>query len=179
MSFIDIVIVAVVLLSALASFSRGLFREAMSLATWAGAVIVTLAFTSRFATLLPRSAVESPAARATFAALALFFGTLVAGMLLHWLIRRIVRRGAPGWIDRIAGSLFGLARGALVVALAVLAANLVPGFKQEPWWRASRLLPAFQGVARTLHAQLPLDVAEHFDFPPVVPAADADLAESG
>lgn len=179
MAFIDIVIVAIVLISALVSFRRGLFREAMSFATWAGAVIVTFAFTSRFATLLPRSAIESPAARATFAALGLFFGTLAAGALLHWLIRRIVARGTPGWIDRIAGTFFGLARGAVIVALAVLAANLVPGFKQEPWWQLSRLLPPFQKVARTLHAQLPVDIAEHFDFPPVIPTADADLATGG
>ena len=186
MSFIDIVIVAVVLLSALLSFRRGLFREAMSLATWAGAVIVTVAYTSRFATLLPREAIESPTARATFAALGLFFGTLAAGTALHWLIRRIVAAGRPGWIDRFAGAAFGLARGAIVVALATLAANLVPSFKAEPWWRSSRLLPPFQGVARTLHAQLPVDVAEHFDFPPVGAStgrtgstADADLATGG
>ena len=178
MSFVDLLIVAVVLVSGLASFARGLFREAMSLATWAGAVIVTLAFTSRFATLLPRTAIENPTARATFAALALFFGTLAVGGLLHWLIRRIVARGRPGWIDRIGGALFGLARGALIVALAVLAANLVPAFKQEPWWRASKLLPTFQDVARELHARLPLDVAEHFDFPPAERSAGA-VAESG
>ena len=165
MSFIDIVIVGVVALSALASFRRGLFTEAMSLATWAGAVIVTIAYASRFATLLPRDAIESPAARATFAALALFFGTLAAGTALHWLLRRIVARGRPGWIDRIGGAGFGLVRGALVVALATLAANLVPSFKQEPWWRESVLLPRFQEVARALHGELPVDVAEHFDFP--------------
>ena len=183
MSFIDVVIVAVVLLSALVSFRRGLFREAMSLATWVGAVIVTLAFTSRFATLLPREAIRDPAARGTFAALALFFGTLAVGGLLHWLIRKIVARGEPGWIDRLSGAVFGLARGALIVALATLAANLVPAFKQEPWWRTSRLLPPFQDVARTLHAQLPVDVAEHFDFPPAGrpngATADADLATGG
>lgn len=180
MSFIDIAIVAVILLSALLSYFRGLFHEAMSLATWAGAVIVTLAFTSRFATLLPRGSVENPTARATFAALVLFFGTLAAGMALHWLIGRIVARGRPGWVDRVGGVLFGLARGALVVALGVLALNLVPEFKREPWWTASELLPPFQDVARTLHAQLPPDVAEHFDFTPdgafdIVPSGRAEL----
>ncbi len=146
------------------SYVRGLFREAMSLATWAGAVIVTLAFTSRFAMLLPQGAVENATARATFAALVLFFGTLATGMALRWLIGKIVARTRPGWIDRVGGTLFGLARGALVVTLGVLAMNLVPAFKQEPWWTASAFLPAFQDVARELHAQLPLDVAEHFDF---------------
>ena len=175
MPFIDIAILGVVAFSALASFRRGLFTEAFSLATWVGAAVVTLAYASRFSTLLPRDAIESPAARATFAALGLFLGTLAIGTALHWLVRRIVARGRPGWIDRIAGAGFGLARGALIVALAVLAANLVPGFKEEPWWRTSRLIPPFQEVARALHAQLPVDVAEHFDFPadPVPASADA------
>ena len=164
MSGIDLAIVIIILVSALVGFVRGFFKEAVSLLTWVFAVLITLAFTSRFATLLPREAIESPTARAGISAVVLFLGCMLIGALIGWLVSKVVDATPFRPFDRTFGVGFGLVRGAVIICLLVLSANLVPTIKQETWWQGSRLLPPFQFVAKQVHARLPRDIAQHFDF---------------
>lgn len=166
MSEVDIAILAVIAISALISFLRGFFREAMSLGTWLAAILFTLFFTSRFAVLLPMNSVESPQARATISAVILFFGTLLVGNLASWMLGKVVASSRLGIADRAIGTVFGVIRGAVIIVLLLLAANLVPELKQERWWRDSLLVPRFQTVAQSIHARLPEDIGQHFDFTP-------------
>ena len=165
MSETDLVILGIFALSALISFMRGFFREAMSLAIWGGAVIITLAYTDRFAALLPIERVDSEQARATISAVLLFAGTLLVGNLINWVFGRIMARKTLSIADRVIGVIFGLVRGLIIVTLLVLAGNLVPELKQEPWWAESTLLPKIQPMAQFVHARLPEEIGQHFDFP--------------
>lgn len=167
MSEVDLVILAVIIFSAIISFTRGFLREAMSLGTWVVAIGVTLFFTSRFSVLLPIDTVQSPQARATISALSLFVGTLFMGGLINWVFERTIPRTKIGILDRAGGVGFGLVRGVIIVSLLVLVANLVPELKQEVWWRDSAALPQFQKVASALHGKLPDGIAQHFDFTPI------------
>jgi len=165
-SVIDIAIVVLVGLSCLVSLLRGFFKEAVSLLSWVAAILITLMFTSRFSGLLPADSIESPTARATVSAVILFFSCLLLGAIANWLFQKIVATSRLGFVDRFVGILFGAARGGIIVALLVLAAHLVPTLKQEAWWRSSLLIPHFQGVAQFIHAQLPGEIAQHFDLSP-------------
>ena len=167
MSGIDLVVLGVILVSALISFVRGAVKEAVSLATWVLAIWVTVRFSARFATLLPRDTVESPAARAGISAVVLFLGCLLIGSLVGYLVKKMTEGGSMSLIDRLLGIGFGTARGIVIIALLVLAANLTPSIRQETWWRASWLLPRFQLVAAKIHERLPPDIGQHFDFTPV------------
>ncbi len=167
MSEVDLVILAVIVFSAIISFMRGFFREAMSLGTWVAAIAITLLFTSRFSVLLPIDTVQSPQARATISALSLFVGTLLMGNVINWVFGRIMSRSIVGKIDRFVGVGFGVLRGIIIVSLLVLAANLVPELKQEVWWRDSGALPTFQKIAKSMHEKLPEGISQHFDFTPI------------
>ena len=164
MSEVDLAILAIIAISSFISFIRGFFREAMSLFTWFAAVLITLVYTSRFAILLPMDSVENPQARAGISALTLFIGTMIVGSLINWLFERVMARSTLGTADRAVGVAFGVVRGAIIVSLLVLAANLIPALKQESWWQESLLLPRFQTVAKFVHAQLPDTIGQHFDF---------------
>lgn len=166
MSEVDLAILAVIAVSALISFMRGFYREAMSLGTLLAAVIITLVYTNRFASLLPIDSVVSPLARASISAVILFVGTMLIGNLINWLFAHIMVRSKMGKADRAVGVCFGIVRGSLIVTLLVLAAHLVPELKQETWWRTSRLIPAFQKSATFVHAQLPDSIGQHFDLTP-------------
>ena len=167
MSEVDLVILGIFALSALISFMRGFLREAMSLAIWGAAVFITLAYTDRFAVLLPIERVDSEQARATISAVVLFAGTLLAGNLIGWVFGRIMARRTLSIEDRVIGVIFGTVRGLIIVTLLVLAGNLVPDLKQEPWWIESTLLPRIQPMAQFVHARLPAEIGQHFDFPPI------------
>jgi membrane protein required for colicin V production len=59
------------------------------------------------------------------------------------------------------GMVFGVARGALVVAILVLLARATP-LPQDPWWRDSVLLGHFDRIAEWLLDFLPADQAAWF-----------------
>jgi membrane protein required for colicin V production len=161
---IDILILAAILISTTISILRGFFKEAISLVTWVGAVVIALAFSSRFATLLPKESFESPAARAGISALILFFGTLLVGGVMNWLFQRIMTATPLRISDRIIGAVFGVLRACVIIVFLVLLANLEPSLKQGTWWQQSRLLPYFQMAAGFIHARLPENIGQHFDF---------------
>ena len=163
MSGIDLAVLAVIVLSAFISFMRGFFREAVSLAMWVMAILITLTFAAQFSTLLPDT-IETAAARASISSMILFFGTLAIGTIISWLFQRIVDSASLTKIDRFAGVAFGMGRGCILIILLVLAAHLTPAMKQEVWWRESATMPYFEKAARYLHAQLPATIATHFDF---------------
>jgi membrane protein required for colicin V production len=160
----DIAILVVIILSALVSFVRGFFKEAVSVTTWMAAIAITLLFTNRFSSLLPRDTIESPAARLGISALALFLGTMMIGSLISWLIRKALPSTIGGPKDRLFGVFFGMLRGVIIVTLLVLAINLEPAIKQERWWIQSSLVPIFQRAAQAVHSQMPSELAQHFDF---------------
>lgn len=163
-SSIDVLILVLIGVSVAISVIRGFFKEAVSLATWVGAVLITLIFTSRFASLLPRDTIESPEARYAISALILFFGSMIMGSLMNFLFQKILKATERGKLDMWLGIGFGTLRGLVIVTLLVLLANLIPAFKQETWWRQSAFIPSVQKAAQFIHAQLPRELAQHFDF---------------
>ncbi len=163
-SGIDLFILVLIAVSVAISAIRGFFKEAVSLATWVAAVLITLMFTSRFASLLPRDTIESPQARYAISALLLFFGSMILGSLINYLFQKILKASDRSKLDMWLGIGFGAARGVVIVTLLVLLANLIPTFKQESWWRQSAFLPPVQRAAQFIHAQLPRELAQHFDF---------------
>lgn len=163
-SGIDILILVLIGVSVAISVIRGFFKEAVSLATWLGAILITLMFTSRFASLLPRDTIESPQARFAISALILFFSSMILGGLINYLFQKVLVASEKGRLDTFLGIGFGLLRGVVIVTLLVLLAHLIPAFKQETWWRQSAFIPPVQKAAQFIHAQLPRELAQHFDF---------------
>lgn len=163
-SSIDILILVLIGVSVAISVIRGFFKEAVSLATWLGAVLITLMFTSRFASLLPRDTIESPQARYAISALILFFSSMILGGLINYLFQKVLTASERGRLDTWLGVGFGALRGVVIVTLLVLLAHLIPAFKQETWWRQSAFIPPVQKAAQFIHAQLPKELAQHFDF---------------
>jgi len=163
-SGIDLFILLVIGISVAISAIRGFFKEAVSLLTWVAAVLITLMFTSRFASLLPRDTIESPQARYAISAIVLFFGAMILGSIINYLFQKILTASDNGVVDIWLGVAFGFIRGIVIVTLLVLLANLIPTFKHESWWRDSAFIPPFQRVAKVIHAQLPRELAQHFDF---------------
>ncbi len=165
-SGIDVLILLLIAVSVAISVIRGFFKEAVSLATWLAAVLITLMFTSRFASLLPRDTIESPQARYAISALILFFGSMILGGVINYLFQKILNSSEKGVLDMWLGVGFGALRGVVIVTLLVLMSNLIPAFKTEVWWRQSAFIPPVQKAAQFIHAQLPRELAKHFDFSP-------------
>ena len=145
---LDIVLIAIVTVSALIGLVRGLFREAMSLVVWVAAVWAA----GRYAGWLSPRLVEFVAnaqLRLWLARAVLLVGTLFAGALVTWAIAKALHSTSLGPADRAVGLVFGVARGLVIVSVVVIVLRLA-GFSDEPWWRQSKLIPYAAPVADAL-----------------------------
>jgi membrane protein required for colicin V production len=71
---------------------------------------------------------------------------MIAGGIVAWLVRELVRATGLSGTDRVLGSLFGLGRGALIVGLAVIVLDYAE-LSSDPWWQEAKLKTASDRVA--------------------------------
>ena len=169
LTWVDIVLLAILGLSALVGLWRGFVVEVMSLAVWIAAFWLAFAFGDDVAALFEGS-VESPSARLFLGYAVLFVSALIVGGLATWLMGKLVKSTGLSGTDRILGLGFGLLRGAALACVLVLLMGFTP-MPQDAWWRESRVLPGFQTGAEWLRTWLPDAVAERVRFDPAVAAA--------
>jgi membrane protein required for colicin V production len=145
---LDYVLLAVVILSTVVGLFRGFFREAMSLVVWVAAVWAAGRYAAAVAPHLAQFFANAQL-QIWGARVVLLIGILIAGGITTWLIARAIHASRLGGVDRALGMLFGLARGALLAAVAVITLQ-VAGFTDEPWWQQSKLIPYAAPVADAL-----------------------------
>lgn len=171
----DVVILAIVTLSALISVWRGFLREVLSLLAWILAFWAGFTFGPMLAGQLAVY-VDTPSIRVVLGFAIVFILTLIVLSLLGHLVVKLINKTGLTGTDRILGLLFGIARGVLIVLVLVLLAGLT-NVPQDPWWRQSQLLAHFQDGALRVTAYLPAAVAEHIRYDEAVPAPEPE-AES-
>lgn len=162
MSWLDYVLIGIIVVSALISLVRGFVREAFSLAIWILAFWISWSF---FRDLEPHfpGGLDSPSVRLGLAFGGLMLVSLLVGGMVNYLLIQLIERTGMSGSDRFIGMIFGAARGVLVVAVLVLLAGLTT-LPHEAWWQQSRLMPYLQELAFWLRDLLPRDVADHFRY---------------
>ncbi|MGV6825870.1 MAG: CvpA family protein [bacterium] len=161
-AWIDVIIIAIVLISSVISLFRGFIREAFSLAVWILAFWISWSF-FRVLAMRMETMIETPSVRLGVAFAILMILALAVGGLINYLVIQLVERTGLSGSDRFIGMLFGAARGILFIAVLVLLAGLTV-FPADPWWQESRLLPYFEELALWLRDLLPPDIADRFRF---------------
>jgi membrane protein required for colicin V production len=139
----DWILLGILALSVVLGAWRGFVREAVALAVWIAAFLVAASFAPAAEARLA-GVVDAPAARFPLAFAGLFVATLVLGTMAGRLLALVVDATGLSGLDRLLGSVFGAARGALL--LIVLAAVAAPLFVDADWWQASRLVPHLLSV---------------------------------
>jgi membrane protein required for colicin V production len=162
MTIFDYAVLAILVLSILLSVVRGVVRELLSLAGWVIAFMVASSFAAAFSPMLP-SAIIGDQFRGVLASASIFLSALLAMGLLTMLISALVKTAGLGFADRFMGSLFGFARGMLVVLLAVLAAGFTT-VPQEPFWKKAMLSAPLETVAMMIIPWLPQDLTRHINY---------------
>ena len=157
----DLAILIVLALSIVVSLFRGFIKEVFSILVWVAAAFAAFQASPPLAeALTPHVAV--PSARTIIAFVAVFVLVLVVGGLISYLIGQVVEKTGLSATDRLFGGLFGLARGVVIVLLAVMLARITP-FPNDPWWQTSRLIPRFEVMADWTAGFLPESVQDLLD----------------
>ena len=155
--YLDIVLLAVMLISGLLALVRGFMREILSIAAWGAAALVTL---YSYAKLLPT-------AKAYFGSDTIALAVVVAGTFLATLIvvsvitvriSDMILDSRIGALDRTLGFLFGLARGLLIVVVAYeFFIWLVPEKQRPDWVQQAKSRAVLDASGEWLKGLLPDD----------------------
>ena len=161
-AWIDVVIIALIALSAILSLFRGFVREAVALVTWLVALWVAMAFYEDLAAILSQW-ISLPSAQRITAFAVLFICVLLLGAIVNFLASKLVNKTGMTGTDKLLGIVFGVARGGVIVAILVLLAGLTP-LPQDPWWQDSQFIGYFEELAMWMRSYLPDDIADNITY---------------
>ncbi len=157
-TWLDLLLLGVMLISGLLAMIRGFMREILSIAAWAAAAIATVLLYGR---LLPiaKANIASDVLAAAVVVGGVFLITLLIVSALTVRISDMILDSRIGALDRTLGFLFGLGRGLIIVVVAFLFfAWLVPADKQPDGVRNAKSRVVLQGTGEWLQALLPQDM---------------------
>jgi len=150
---IDMVLGAIILVSALLGLLRGFVAIVVGTLSWLLAGWATFLFGGTAARWLADG--KHPSATEAFGGYAMVFvGVLVSVALIGMVIRAGIDAIKLGGTDRMLGFCLGVVRGALLSSVLVLLMDFTP-LPREPAWRQSMLVPILRPGAGWMRAQLP------------------------
>jgi len=164
----------IVVVSAIMAYSRGLTREVLAIAGWAVAGIAAMVLTPMVEPLVREIPVVGPflGSSCVLSVVAAFTLIMALGLLIMAVFTPVfssmVRDSALGMLDRVLGFVFGVARGALLVAVAFMLYQAMAGDANT--WPALAsagsypyLVEASVAIQDAMPGQLPPWLSERID----------------
>ncbi len=156
-TLLDVILLAVMLVSALLAMVRGFMREVLSIASWVGAAAATLYAYPRLVPVAKQYFNNDLVATAAVVG-GVFLGTLLLVSVLTIRVSDRILDSRIGALDRTLGFLFGLGRGLIIVVVAfAFFAWLVPDRSQPEWVRNAKSRVVLEKTKDGLISMLPED----------------------
>lgn len=150
----DVGVGVLVLISAILATARGLTREVLSLATWAGSAAIAVYMYLNHPEIAQQYIAEEVVANIA-TVLVSFIVSLVVLHLLTMRIADFVVDSRIGPIDRTLGFVFGVLRGVLIAIVITLFGTWLLGTNLPEWAKNSQSLPYLRDMGNTLITMLP------------------------
>ena len=140
MNAADYVIATALAVSLAIGAVRGFMREAIGLLGWLGGLWLAWRYAHWVTPFLGGMLADEPL-RSWVARAIILVGTLLVAWAVSGVLAYFVRQsGLSETLDRVLGGLFGVLRGAVLVALTVMLGQKVQ-LNEVTWWKESRLVP--------------------------------------
>lgn len=152
---VDLVVIAVILLSALLAFMRGFLREVLSIGAW---IVAGFAAWFGWPLLAPVAGqyIDHELIAIAASAAAIFIVVLIVLTIVVHLLTRGVHQSALGPLDRSLGLLFGIVRGALIICVILMSTDYFYDRTQRPEWiTQARSYPLVSAGADILYSVIP------------------------
>ncbi|HEY1710511.1 MAG TPA: CvpA family protein [Rhizomicrobium sp.] len=154
-TFVDLLVLVVVIASAWYAGYRGLVAETLSIFAWAAAAFATLWFGPKVGPLA-RNFVSSPLAAIVVAYAVVFLIVLVPLSFLSHRFSQQVKSSQVGTLDRTLGAAFGVVRGLAIIGFAYLILDSFVKFDSQPdAVRNARSLPLMQASTEVILSLVP------------------------
>ncbi|MEQ8825685.1 MAG: CvpA family protein [Filomicrobium sp.] len=164
LTYLDIGVIAIALISGLLALYRGLTRELLAILSWIIAGLAVLYFVLNHRKFAAEVAVQmglEPEGSGLYVAQGVIGGLLflIVLIIVHLITARIsdtILDSQVGMVDRILGFGFGLIRGFIIVVIPyMLAMNFVPEEEQQyPWFRDAITRPYIVSTGESLRGFL-------------------------
>lgn len=155
--YLDLGVIAIVLISAVLAMVRGFTREVLAIASWGAAAVAAIYFHPLVLPFVKPYISKDTIALAVAAAI-VFFATLIIVSIITVKISDAILNSKVGPLDRSLGFVFGALRGLLLCVIAFAFFNwLVPEKTQPVWVKDAKLKPLLQSTGEELMAMLPDD----------------------
>jgi membrane protein required for colicin V production len=155
--YLDLGVIAIVLISAILAMVRGFTREVLAIASWGAAAVAAIYFHPLVLPFVKPYISKDTIALAVAAAI-VFFATLIIVSIITVKISDAILDSKVGPLDRSLGFVFGALRGLLLCVIAFAFFNwLVPEKTQPVWVKDAKLKPLLQSTGEELMAMLPDD----------------------
>lgn len=156
LTLLDIIVIAIVLISAVLAMVRGFVREILSVASWLMAALAAIYLHEPLRNVI-NPYIENDNLALIVSVAVIFIVVLVVVSYITIRIADFVIDSRIGGFDRLFGFLFGLARGLLLVVVAF--AFFVWLVEDQPDWIAeAETKPFLSNLAEQLAAVLPDDI---------------------
>jgi membrane protein required for colicin V production len=156
-TLLDGILIVVILISAVLAMIRGFTREVFSIASWVAAAAAAYFFWDDVMPYVQRYVDDRNIALGISVA-GIFFVTLLVVSLITMRISDFVLDSRAGPVDRTLGFAFGVARGLVLVIIAVLFINFfITPDKQPEWIAMAKSKPWLDSLGRDLMNRLPED----------------------
>lgn len=162
-TIVDGAVAAVILISAILAYSRGLVREAMAIVGWVAAAILAFTFAGAAEPLVREipyvgDVLGDSCELAVIAAFAVVFAlALVLTSFFTPLLSGAIRGSILGPFDQGLGFIFGVLRGVLLVAVAFVVYDRVTVNEGIPEVENSRSAAVFGRAQGSIENQIPED----------------------
>jgi membrane protein required for colicin V production len=165
LNWLDIVLIAVLVVSMVMSARKGFSREIIGLAAALFALVLAMWFYGLAGSFVAPF-VSSPRVANLLGFLLVVFGVLVCGGLLGWIVNRFLRTVGLSFFDHLLGAIFGLVRG-LLIAIALLTAFTAFGPSVDSGMVSSSMLnsqiaPRVLEASRVFVAMAPMELKSSF-----------------
>jgi membrane protein required for colicin V production len=156
-SYLDLGLIAVILISAFLAMLRGFTREVLAIISWGAAALAAI-YLHPYVLPYVKPYIAKDVFALAASAVAVFFVTLIAVTLVTIKLSNIILDSKIGALDRSLGFAFGAARGLILCVIAYVFFNwLVPVQTQPEWVKSARMRPLLQVTGDQLMAVLPED----------------------
>ena len=173
-SWLDVILIVIMLISGFLAMVRGFTREVLSIFSWAVAAVAALYLTPKYSAVLDQYTNNPSVSQIAFAA-GVFIITLIVVSLITFRISDKVLDSKVGALDRTLGFVFGLARGFLLVAIVFILFTALARDQPE-WVRNARSFPILQQTQVAIELLLPMNPEQFLPGPK--PEGESSLARS-
>jgi len=152
---LDGIVILVIFLSAVLAMVRGLSREFLSLVSWALAAIFTY-FAYKPALGFAANYIHNPKIALIITIIVLFLLALTILSIIAMKFADIVIDSRIGALDRTLGFVFGIIRGLVILAIAVLFLNgLIKPEEQPAWLAQAKSKPLLDNIGNAIWRAVP------------------------